>query len=404
MDRSLSKNTLATLAARAFTTAGQLVIFALVAVTYGEAALDRYVVLLAIAFLGGVVADFGAGLYVTREVALDRPPNLGIRVRTLLTVPLLVGITWAITASKVTVTEGVALSVLVIALAASLLAKGLFWGQILYEREAAVASSEVAALSLIFVGISVGALPKVDPLALAACCYAAGALVRWLWVLSRSRPDLSRETRGAKWLRDVSPYGLQTLVTTTSAQLDLVLLSLLWTADAAGAVAAYAVALRVYYAAPMPLEALSAALLPRLVTDTQQRFRQMAILGAAGCVLTVIAILIFGAFAPLFGFEDTVVDPLRSILWVLLLAVPMRCSSYLLGALVTAQGAQKERFLASSAALITMVTLDLALIPDYGPIGAAWALVAADSVLATGYALAAHRAHRMPRNLVTGRT
>src|SRR2546422_436929 len=105
MDRSLGKNTLATLAARAFTTGGQLAIFALVAATYGERTLDHYAVLVAMAFLGGVALDFGAGLYVTREVALNRPPRLGIRARTVLMVPLLMAISWAIAESKLTLIE-----------------------------------------------------------------------------------------------------------------------------------------------------------------------------------------------------------------------------------------------------------------------------------------------------------
>ena len=67
-----------------------------------------------------------------------------------------------------------------------------------------------------------------------------------------------------------------------------------------------------------------------------------------------------------------------------------RCSAYVAGAYITAQGAQRTRLAASLGALITMVSLDLLLIPWEGAIGAAWAMVAADWVLLSGYLVGSH--------------
>jgi len=391
--RSLGRNALATLGARAFTTTSQIGILALIAATYGEGVLDEYVVVFSVAYLGGVALDFGAGLYATREVALGRSPGLGVRPRGVLLGALLIPLAWAISAERLTPLEGLSIAVLAGSLTASTMARGFFWGRLLYEREALVAGLEVVLLIALLAAAAVGAFPFWSPVAIAASCYAIGAAIRWLW-LSREEDIFGSEVASVSWFREVGPYGLQGLVTSASAQLDIILLSILWTGEGPGQVAAYALALRVYYAAPMPLEALGAALLPRLVSNARNRFRQMIVLGVAGYLVANAAVIAFIVSAPLLGFGHELLSSLRNVLLVLLLGLPMRCACYLLGALVTAQGAQKSRLGASAAALGVMVSLDLLLIPGSGAIGAACALVVADGVLAAGYLLGAQRVHR----------
>ena len=121
-----------------------------------------------------------------------------------------------------------------------------------------------------------------------------------------------------------------------------------------------------------------------------------------GTVLAVCGALAFALAAPLLGYGDEIVDLMRTVLLILSLAFLARCSAYVLSAYVVARGAQLTRLAASVAALGTMVTLDVTLIPVIGAYGAAWAMVAADWVLLVGYLLGTRRtAMRARANLAT---
>jgi len=136
---------------------------------------------------------------------------------------------------------------------------------------------------------------------------------------------------------------------------------------------------------------LGAALLPRFV-DQPGRYRRLAVLGtAAGTALAIGAAALFALIAPALGYGSAIVGDMRGVLLILSASFLARCSAYVLSAYMTAQGAQVPRLVASIAALVTMVSLDVVLIPTAGIDGAAWAMVAADWVLAIGYLLGSRR-------------
>jgi O-antigen/teichoic acid export membrane protein len=269
-------------------------------------------------------------------------------------------------------------------MAASLLARGIFWGRLMHDRETVFAGLESWGLVGLLITAHLGLLPRLTPLLYTAFAYSAGAIGRWASMPADARPSFVW-TRSIAWLREVAPFGMQGLVTTASAQLDVILLSVLVLHAAVGTVAAYALALRVYYASPMPLEALGSALLPRFVEDPG-RYLRTAVLGTVGgTALAASGAALFSLIAPQLGYGAAIVHRMREVLLVLALAFLARCCAYVVAAYVLAQDGQRAGLVASLVALITMVALDLTLIPTEGAIGAAWAMVASDWVLLLGW-------------------
>lgn len=384
--RSMPGNAAATLVARGFTTIAQVAVFAVIAREYGAKALDSYAVAFSIATFAGLVLDFGMSMWATREVARGKHVSPQLRARIPLGCVILLATLGCAAAGVVSVGEAGVVAVLAIAMAASLLARGVFWGRRLHDRETAFATLESWGVVALLVAAHFGAVPRTNALLWTAIAYTAGAIGRWSTMPGEARPSGRGDTTRV-WIRELAPFGIQNMVTTASAQLDVVLLALLITHPRPGTVAAYALALRVYYASPMPLEALGAALLPRFVQDAPA-YRRAAIVGTLiGTVLAVSGAVAFSLVAPALGYGDAIVHLMRSVLGILSVAFLARCSAYVLSAYVIAQGAQLTRLVASAAALATMVTLDVTLIPLIGAYGAAWAMVAADWVLLVGYLL-----------------
>jgi O-antigen/teichoic acid export membrane protein len=375
---------MATLAARGLTTISQVVVFALVVRIYGAHALDRYAVAFAVASFGGLALDFGTSLWATREVARGRRADAFLRARMPLMAPIVLGIVAGVSLGFMTVGQAVAITAVAVATAASLFARGIFWGARMHHRETVFATLESWGLVVVLVLVHYGVLPHVNPLLYTALAYGAGALGRWMTMTDELRPVLGSLGTFA-WAREMTAYGVQGLTITVSAQLDIILLSAILVHGAPGTIAAYALALRVYYASPMPLEALGAALLPRFV-DQPGRYKRAAVLGTVGgTALAATGAVLFLLLVPRLGYGATIVHRMREVLLVLAAAFPARCAAYVAGAYVTAQGGQRTRLIASLGALVTMVVLDLTLIPVNGAIGAAWAMVASDWVLLLGY-------------------
>ena len=386
--RSVSGNSAAMLIARLLTTMCQVVAFAVVEKGYGSDALDRYAVAFAAAIFVGLTIDFGTSTWATRELARRQPINACVRARLPMLGLVIVGLTAGVAAHVLNAGEAIVIVVTGTLLSISYLAKGLFVGQRMHDREMIFAAAESCGMVLLLVGAYLELLPHLSPLIYTAMAYAGGAIGRWLTMPAAIRP--SARARGTRWwLKTMTPYGAQSMVMMASTQLDVVLLAVLWATKVPGAVAAYALAMRVYYAAPMPLDALSSALLPRFV-ERPERYRRVAILGTgAGSLVAASAAGLFAWAAPLFGYSAGIVQQLRVALLILACSFLARCGAYVLGALVTAQGAQRTRLLSAAASLTVMVTLDLILIPSHGLVGAAWAMVAADWVQIAGYALGA---------------
>jgi O-antigen/teichoic acid export membrane protein len=382
--RSVHGNAAATLTARGMTTISQVVVFALVVREYGAHALDQYAVAFAVATFGGLVLDFGTSLWATREIARGHCIDAFLLARLPLSVLVTLSVAGGVVSGLLTVEQAVAILVIATAMAMSLLARGVFWGQRIHDRETVFAGLESWGLVILLVAAHFGLLPRLTPLLYTAIAYGAGAVGRWASMPAAIRPSLHASNPIA-WVREMAPFGMQGLVTTASAQLDVILLSVLVIHPTAGTIAAYALALRVYYASPMPLEALGSALLPRFV-EHPERYRRTAMVGTAGgTALAASGAVLFSLIAPHLGYGAIIVHRMREALMVLAFAFLARCSAYVAGAYVTAQGAQRTRLAASLGALVTMVALDLTLIPIKGAIGAAWAMVAADWVLLLGY-------------------
>lgn len=383
-------NAAATLLARIFTTLAQVVVFAVIAREYGAKALDAYAVAFSVAIFAGLLLDFGMSVWATREVARRRRISPQLRARIPLACVVLLATVGCALAGVVPAQEAALVGVLAAAIAASLLARGVFWGRRLHDRETAFAALESWGVVALLLAARLGALPRSNPLVWTAIAYTVGAMGRWVSMPRDARP-FGQSDPTIAWMREMAPFGVQNMVTAASAQLDVILLSLLVTHPQAGTVAAYALALRVYYASPMPLEALGAALLPRFVEDAPAH-RRAAIMGTLiGTVLAVIGALAFSLAAPVLGYGNAIVHLMRTVLVILSVAFLARCSAYVLSAYVIAQGAQLTRLAASVAALGTMVTLDVILIPVIGAYGAAWAMVGADWVLLVGYLLGTRR-------------
>jgi O-antigen/teichoic acid export membrane protein len=397
--RSVPGNTAAMLLARVLTTLAQAGAFALVEKGYGTHTLDRYAVAFAAATFVGLSLDFGTGTWATRELALRRPVCACLRARLPMLGLVAVGLALGVGAHDLDTAQALEIVAMGTVLAGSYLAKGLFMGRRMHEREAIFAALESCLMILLLTGSYLQILPHLSPLLYTTMAYAAGALGRWLTMPAALRP--SRGAGGVGWwFRTMTPYGAQNMVMMASTQLDVVLLAALWLMPMPGGVAAYALAMRVYYAAPMPLDALSSALLPRFVERPGQH-RLAAILGTVlGTLIAASTAALFAWIAPLFGYSEAIVHQLRVSLLILSFSFMARCLAYVLGALVTAQGRQRTRLFSATGSLTVMVTLDLILIPHHGLIGASWAMVAADWVQIAGYGVGVWRINLSARRAI----
>jgi O-antigen/teichoic acid export membrane protein len=394
--RSAGGNAIATLVARGVSTLAQALAFSIVAKTYGVDSLDSYALGFTIATFAGLVLDFGTGTWVTRQVALRQPASTYVVARAPVLALGLIGALVAVVSGAASVPEALAIVAMSIAIAISLLGQGLFWGQMMHEREMCFAVAESCLVLLFLAGNHFAILPGDHPLVYTAAAYVIGASGRCATLWRKGRPDLGALELG-NWWRQMRSYGMQSLVTIASTQLDTILLAALVVGNAPGTVAAYALAMRVYYAAPMPLQAVGAALLPRFVREPERQMR-VALLGTAiGSLVACAAAVAFVVIVPVFGYGASVVAQLRTVMEILSLAFLARCVAYVLGAFVTAQGGQRSRLWSSVAALTSMIALDFLLIPVYGAKGAAVAMVISDWVLFLGYLLGTVRIIRLQR-------
>jgi O-antigen/teichoic acid export membrane protein len=386
--RTAGGNALATLVARGATTVAQALAFSVVAKTYGVGSLDSYALGFTVATFAGLVLDFGTGTWVTRSVALGRPASAFLLARIPLLAVLVTAAVIATASGATSPAETAAILVMSVAIAISLLGQGFFWGKMRHDCEMAFAVAESCLVLALLEANHIGLVPGHHPLLYTAAAYALGAAGRSV-VLVRGRGLDAGAVNVGGWWKQMHAYGLQSLVTIASTQLDTILLSALVVGPATGTVAAYALAMRVYYAAPMPLQAVGAALLPRFVKDPGRQTRVAVIGTLAGSIAAIGGAAVFVAIIPLFGYGGAVVAQLRSVMEILSLAFLARCVAYVLGAFITAQGGQRSRLWTSVGALGSMVGLDFVLIPAYGAKGAAIAMVVSDWVLFTGYLLGA---------------
>jgi O-antigen/teichoic acid export membrane protein len=381
------------LAARAYTSATQLVVFGMVGALGSDRLIATFALSMAAAGLLSTLVDFGAGLWVIRNIADGESlPRLLIPRATAV---VLGGLGVVSAAALEIITWAAVPWVLLIgtAIGASSLWRGVLWGRLHHEKEA-LASVLQASILVVLIGVALalGADSPSAPLLAATVAYGTGYLARRF--MARGMVRVARELVGlGTWVRQVYSYAGQAVVTSAQTQADLLLLAALWSGPAAG-VAAYALAMRFYYAIGMPFEALGTAILPRVALRQRIRWERIVKVGVPGAALALLTMWALTSSGSLFGLSAAGAEYLETIGVILCFALPWRFASYVFGAVVTGSGRQTARFASAIAGLATMLTLDVLLIPWAGPSGAAAALACADAVLMIGYAWASRQTWR----------
>jgi O-antigen/teichoic acid export membrane protein len=394
----IARNTASTFVARVSSMAVQAIGFAIVANMDGSAALNSYAVSTTVAFLGALLLDFGTSTWITRRVALGELPGPFLTAR----LPLvLIGCAVALGAWSIGGTDlelPLATLVMAISIGISLTARGVFWGQFEYDWEAGCSIGESVLVVLLLFLSGTGVLPRLDPIVWPALGYGIGAVARVSIVrFTHDKAFWSRRLPG--WWQQTYSYGMENLLVAAGTQLDVLILAVLATSaeQEAGAVAAYALAMRVYYGAPTLVQALAAALLPRFTQDDQEHLSQAWKGTVGGAVVGFGAAVAFAVGCPLLGYPDSVVTSLRQALAILSLSFAPRCAAYVLGAYLTARGEQRIRVRGSLMAALVMIAGDFALIPLMGANGAAIAMVAADWLLFGAYFYGSRQLRRKSR-------
>jgi O-antigen/teichoic acid export membrane protein len=390
---SLIGNASAALFGRLASAGGQFACLLFIGGRLGGHVLDRYVLMFTLVGLAATVVDFGSGTWAMREVAADRPLRFAWRIRVCAFLLIVVVALLMIRSGHLSEREA-AFGLAWMALSAStLLARGALWGLRSHHIEAYAGALETCGLAAALALLPTHIIEPVGPVGLAVLAYASGLALRIVFLL-RQRLQTSP---AAVSIATLAPYGLQSFVTFAGMRLDVVLLYSMGAGIEPGALGGYAVALRAYAAAPMPVEAVSAALLPRMVRSVEPYISQIRRLWLGGAAIATAAVYAFMWLLPRIETSAAIGTAAGSVLRVLIFSIGLRCGAYLLGAIVTAQGRQAERLLASAASLVTMVVLDLLLIPHHGAVGAAWAFAVSDVVLVALYAASAARIIRAAR-------
>jgi len=391
-DSLLSHATLQ-LAARITTAGGQLAAVWLVGAIGSDALLAPYVVAVSAAGLVATAIDGGSGLWVVRVLAEGRPVPKLVKPRMMVLVVCTVvlfacasaiglgydSVPWVLAAGSL--------------LGCSTLWRGVLWSRFAFSREYLAATIQTGVLLLGLGVLALEAKPAVwHPLAAMAVANGIGYGVRRRSAIRFVDIDQSALGFG-QWLRAAYSYAGQSAVTSAQSQADVLLLGALWSGGAGG-VAAYGLAMRIYYALGMPFEALGASLLPRIAQQKRISVRTLLYSGVPLALAGVLAMAVVSSYGGLFGLSADGAAHLGNIGRILAIALPFRFACYVLGAVVTGSGRQSARFRAAALGLVAMIGLDVLLIPGHGPVGASLALLTGDVVLLSGYARAAYVAIR----------
>lgn len=262
----------------------------------------------------------------------------------------------------------------------------------------------VAALA--FVAVSVSAVEVALGYGLVAAVVAALAAPQ-LWAMWRGRIDLQGhgprpETAATPDIPSVTQlsaqawaYGLAAVLYPIFFQISTVLLKYLGSDAQAGR---YGVALAVMTAVYLlPATIYQKFLLSRLhrwAVHDRPKFWHVYRLGNRGMAAAGAAIgLVLATLAPwlvptLFGPAYTGV---AAVLAVLAICTPIRFLSTSVGSVLLTQRHMRYRVLAMLAATSAAVALNVAVVPRYGELGAAWATVVAESLLLLSMWLGARR-------------
>lgn len=392
---SLKGNASSALLGRLASASAQVACLLIIDHRLGSHALDRYVLIYTLTGLAGTVIDFGSGVWLVREIAAGRPVRFAWRTKIGALFFIILAAVWGLHADELSGQEVAWGLVWTIVSAATMMARGILWGLRAHHIEACAAALETCGLAIALAILPMSFLEPIGPMGLALFAYGGGLAYRSAVV---SRRNLRRSPGGIS-VATLAPYGLHGFVSYAGMRVDVVLLYALGATATPGALAGYALALRAYAAAAIPLEAVSTALLPRLVTGVGPYIGKILRVWLGGGLLATAGVLASLWLLPMIEGSPAVIASTRPVLMILVFSVGLRCGASLLGAIVTAQGRQSERLAASAASLVTMVGLDFLLIPTHGVVGAAWAFAISDAVLVSLYGASAARIVRTSRTL-----
>jgi O-antigen/teichoic acid export membrane protein len=221
-----------------------------------------------------------------------------------------------------------------------------------------------------------------------AAALALPSVVAALWAAARARrllgdaqPTVYPRLDWRQFLAEVAPIGAAAMVSALYFRCDLFFLE--WW-HGLTEVAAYNAAFRLVEALRVFPAAALAVFVPWLV-----RARTLAPLGRVGGVMALAGILACAATITVSSFAMAVVYGGRypeaaPMLGVLALSVPLFFVNYALTHQVIAWNGQRAFLVITVAALVTNVTANLALVPAYGGMGAAWSTLATEIVVAAG--------------------
>jgi O-antigen/teichoic acid export membrane protein len=231
-------------------------------------------------------------------------------------------------------------------------------------------------------------------------CGLAQAAATW-WVVGRPEPpDWARWRPALRWMVARGwPLGLAGLMGTIYYRLDGPLLFHLRGAREAGL---YAAAYRFLDVAQLAPGALGAVLLPVLArlwgVGDQERF-QRALRLAVAVAAAVGAPVAFGAVVAGHRVASAVYgarfERSGDVLAVLGLAFFSIATGYVYAGVLIAMGRVRIVGAVAAVAAVGSLVADLAVIPRWGAVGAAWVTVVTEYVVSTTLALWIHRRHRV---------
>ncbi|MDQ3808941.1 MAG: flippase [Chloroflexota bacterium] len=384
--RRVARNTLAPIAARVIDAGFALVYLRLL----GRADVGAYTFVVVFTTYLDTLVDFGLNALVAREVprtpALARPAlgsvsllRLGLWLAGL---PLVLAVYGPLRqVAGLSDEAAVAGGVFYLALLPTVLAKtasGILWG---LERLEVTAGVSVVATMLktvlgaaaLFAGFGLLGLAVASVL---VNIVTAGSLMAML----RLPPGQTSTRPGLRWLRESWPLFLNQLLQGLFFKIDALLLPALAGLTAAGV---YGAAYRVSEGAGIISSSFTLALFPRLAraADLAAAYRvalrlllQLAMPLAAGTALLAEPIIF------VVGGREYLPEAAMA-LTILICYLPLSFANGLIQYVLIAAGRQRSVTLAFVAALLINVLANLALIPRFGYVGAAWVTVASEVVL-----------------------
>ena len=358
--------------------------------------------------VGGLLSfliGFGLPNLITREVARDRAATLpwleSVLLASLGSGALLTlatgGLWWSVGADP---ELGLAIVLALVATTWDACARQVFaafWGwERMHLETAATWAQEALFLALTIVTLAQGA-GALGVLVAYLASRLAGAVVGWALACRMTgrllrpvaRPALLRQI-----LRRSVPFALDDLLSMAYIRVDSVLLGAM---KGTVAVGLYQAGTNLVLNFNVLARMVNSTLLARMSRSWTsgsaelQRLRDLSLrlLTTVGVPATIGAIVLAGDLVPFLygpGFERAVL-----CFQVLSLVIPVRMVGHTLGTALTAVDAQTSRTWAVAVAALGNVALNIALVPRWSYLGAAWATVLTESGLLVAYAVLAQR-------------